>query len=314
MDRVRDVFALLAVAAPLSTIVAATVGTLALLLHGDIAAHDAWAAWHVWWLRDMIRDVVITPLLLVAVGSRPRLPTGWRAVETTGFAVALAGLALAAHQLRMGTVYLVIPVLIWAALRFRQGGAVVANAVLASAAVAGAAAASSPLVRVAALERLLFTQNFVAVGALTTLVLAAVISERDRHAADLRRAEARAQMLADEQTALGEVATTIARQLPLERVLELVVRHAGSMLGARSAGIMRLDGGTRARSPDGVPRRRPPGQSRSCSTSIAPGGQDWGHLEVHGLPASDAPSTGRCCGVSPTSPNWLWSTLTRGAA
>jgi diguanylate cyclase (GGDEF)-like protein len=237
LDRPRDVFSLLVLTAVVSTMASATIGTVALLVHGDISTSGLWSTWRVWWLGDMTGDVVVAPLLLVLAGVRPAWPRGWRRLEWIAFAATLVTLALVAHQLTLGIAYLVLPVLIWAALRFGQTGAVLANAVLAGAGVIGAAGASTQLARVSVLERILFTQNFVSVGAITTLVLAALISERNRATQGAHQAEARASALAAERSALGLIATSVAREEPIAQVLGLVVRHATLLLGARGAHI-----------------------------------------------------------------------------
>jgi diguanylate cyclase (GGDEF)-like protein len=219
LDRVRDVVALLVLAAPVSTAVGATIGCVALLLHGNLAPGDLWSAWHLWWMTDLIRDLVVAPLLLVAATMRPSLPRGRRLAETIALLVVLGALGVTASRSRSGDVYLMFPVLIWAALRFRQGGAVIANTALAAVALVGAAGGTNHLDRISMLEQILFTRNFVAVGALTTLVLAALLSERDRSAHALRRAEMQTR-------ALGEVTAAIAREQPLDTVLTLIERHA----------------------------------------------------------------------------------------
>ena len=152
-------FALLLVAAFLSTMTSATIGTAMLLIHGDIGTAGLWPTWHVWWLGDLTGDIVVAPLLLLTAVSRAQLLRGWRLVETGAFVVTLGALAVVAHSLTLGIAYLVLPVLIWAALRFGQRGAVLANAVLAGAGIIGAAGPASELARVSVLERILFTRT-----------------------------------------------------------------------------------------------------------------------------------------------------------
>ena len=289
LDRVRDVFALLLVAAFLSTMTSATIGTATLLIHGDIGTSGLWSTWHVWWLGDLTGDIVVAPLLLLAAVTRPQLLRGWRLVETVAFAVTLGALAVVAHSLTLGIAYLVLPVLIWAALRLGQRGAVLANAVLAGAGVIGAAGAASELARVSVLERILFTQNFVTVGAITTLVLAALMSERDRAASSLQCTQGRASALAAERTALGQIATAIARGQSFEQVLVLVARHATTLLGGASAELTETVGGTSRTVATWVDHGAIPGPSRA-SASIAPEQREWGTLDVIGLSA--APLTG----------------------
>jgi diguanylate cyclase (GGDEF)-like protein len=241
LDRVRDVFALLVLAAMLSTMVSATIGTASLLVSNSIGLSGVWSTWHVWWLGDFTGDVIVAPLLLVLAATRPRLPRGWRLVETVAFAVVLAALAAVAHSLTLGIAYLVLPVMIWAALRFRQPGAVIANAVLAGVGVIAAASAGSQLTRVSVLERVLFTQNFVIVGAITTLVLAAVISERNRNAEAVSESEASVRALLRERTVFNQIATAIAGGRAADELFNEMAEQIGALLEAARVIIVRVD-------------------------------------------------------------------------
>jgi diguanylate cyclase (GGDEF)-like protein/putative nucleotidyltransferase with HDIG domain len=241
LDRVRDVFALLVLAAMLSTMVSATIGTTTLLVSGSIGLSGVWSTWHVWWLGDFTGDVIVAPLLLVLAQGRPRIPRGWRLAETVAFALVLAALAAIAHALTLGIAYLVLPVLIWAALRFRQTGAVIANAVLAGVGVIAAATASSQLTRVSVVERVLFTQNFVIVGAITTLVLAAVISERNRNADAVRDSEASVRALLRERTAFNQIATAIAGGLATDQLFDLMAEQVAMLLAAARVIVVRVE-------------------------------------------------------------------------
>jgi diguanylate cyclase (GGDEF)-like protein/putative nucleotidyltransferase with HDIG domain len=241
LDRVRDVFALLVLAGMVSTMVSATVATATLLLSHEIGTSGLWSTWHVWWLGDFTGDVIVAPLLLVLASSRLRMPRGWRLAETAAFVVVLVALAAIAHSVTLGIAYLVLPVLIWAALRFSQVGAVIANAVLASVGVIAAASAGDELTRVSVVERVLFTQNFVIVGAITTLVLAAVISERNRNAAAVRDSEASTRALMRERTVFSRIATAIAGGTPPDELFELIAEQVAMLLDAARTIVVRVE-------------------------------------------------------------------------
>jgi diguanylate cyclase (GGDEF)-like protein/putative nucleotidyltransferase with HDIG domain len=241
LGRVRDVFALLVLAAMLSTMVSATIGTATLLVSHSIGLSRVWSTWHVWWLGDFTGDVIVAPLLLVLAVIRPRFPRGWRLAETVAFALVLGALAAIAHSLTLGIAYLVLPVMIWAALRFRQPGAVIANAVLAGVGVIAAASAGNQLTRVSVLERVLFTQNFVIVGAITTLVLAAVISERNRNAEAVGASEASVRALLRERTVFNQIATAIAGGMAADELFAQMAEQIGALLEAARVIIVRVD-------------------------------------------------------------------------
>jgi integral membrane sensor domain MASE1 len=271
LDRVRDVFALLGLAAVLSTTVSATVALGAFAIDG-LPAAAYWDVWHVWWLGDLTGDLVVAPLLLVLVTARRPRAT----LEAGAFAVALAAMFALASQSTVGAGYLALPVLLWGALRFGQLGAVAANAALCGAAVLAAATAGSELARVAIAERVLYTQNFVAVAAITTLAVAALIAERRRAEDDLRASEARAQALADEQGALRRVAEAVARD---GEVFWTIAAEAAQLLGGAAARVER-------RHPHGVVAYWGNGRAGNgieVSAPVLVAGANWGRVTVSGV-------------------------------
>src|SRR5204863_122808 len=106
--------------------------------------------------------------------------------------------------------YVVFPVLLWAAVRFGPRGAATAVLVVCSITVWNTAHNNGPFVRDSITDSLLATQLFIAVSALTSLVLAAETAERTRAGAALAASEASQRALADEQAALRRVATLVA--------------------------------------------------------------------------------------------------------
>ena len=116
--------------------------------------------------------------------------------------------------------YIVFPVLLWAALRFGPRGAATAILVVCSITVWNTAQSDGPFVRDSLTDSLLATQLFIAISALTSLLLAAVTAERTRAARALVATEAAQRALADEQAALRRVATLVAGEAPPSRVFE----------------------------------------------------------------------------------------------
>jgi signal transduction histidine kinase len=88
--------------------------------------------------------------------------------------------------------YLFFPLLIWAALRFGQRGAVSTAFVVSVIAVWGTALGHGPFVRPALHESLIALQTFMGIAAGTFMVLGASISERRRAEAEMRHAHAHA--------------------------------------------------------------------------------------------------------------------------
>ena len=167
LARVRDVLALVGLAALASPVVSATIGVASLYAGGVIALHDCLPAWRAWWLGDAMGDLVVAPLLLVLAA---RLPSR-RRVEAAILAAVLVTLAtLTFFVASREQSYLVFPLLIWAALRFGTRGAALATFAVVALAIAATALHGGQLFEL---------QAFMAVVAVTMLVLGAASRERD---------------------------------------------------------------------------------------------------------------------------------------
>src|SRR5439155_15591273 len=84
---------------------------------------------------------------------------------------------------------MVFPALIWAAFRFGPQGATLSVAIAAGVAIGVTAHDLGPFAKQAISHRTLSTQLYIAVAALTTLMLSAFVSERERSSAKLAEAE-----------------------------------------------------------------------------------------------------------------------------
>ena len=181
LARLRDVLALVICAGIVSTMVAATIGNLSLLAGGEIDADRFGFFWRLWWLGDMGGNLLVAPVLLVVAtrAAWPRL-TRERALEAAVLGVLVAGVSVLALSPETPLAFLAFPALVVAALRFRQTGAAIASLVVASVAVWITARGHGPFAGGNRDENLLESQLFCGVGALTALLLGAVLSERKR--------------------------------------------------------------------------------------------------------------------------------------
>ena len=93
MERVRDVLALVALAAVASTAIAATIGVASLVVGDKVSTDDFGSVWRVWWLGDMGGDLLVAPLLMAFAAYWPfdRIPG--RAGEGALLAIAVVGLS-----------------------------------------------------------------------------------------------------------------------------------------------------------------------------------------------------------------------------
>jgi signal transduction histidine kinase len=192
LGRLRDVLALMSLAAAGSTLVSASVGVASLWLGGVVAWPRAGETWAAWWVGDLMGDLVMGPLLLTFFS--PELPwrdpsarrlarvaeavsLGLALLLTSGFLFAMrrpARLAFLWHP------HAIFPLLIWAALSFGVRGASAAVFFVVAVAIAGAATGGGPFARPHLSAALLDLQTFMAMVAATTLILGAVTEERRR--------------------------------------------------------------------------------------------------------------------------------------
>ena len=176
LARLRDVVALLAAVA-FAPCVSATMGVAFLVAGGLHALHAAPALWSVWWLGDALGGLVVAPLILV--WSR----AGRRAVRR-GFAepaLMLAGIVLAGSIIfslpPVPVAYMVYPFLIWAALRLGPAYTTTASLLVNAIAVVGTLNGHGPFAGAGPERGLVLVQCFVAIGATSALILAAVAAQ-----------------------------------------------------------------------------------------------------------------------------------------
>jgi signal transduction histidine kinase len=190
LDRADQVGGLL-IALGIATAISATVGTVSMLAGGVIDDSELATFWRTWWLGDTAGGLVVLPLLLVWV---PQPAAAWQRMRSWQGALmvaAVAGVGVLAFSIAAPVAYLVFPVLIWAAFRFGPAGATLSIAIAAGVAVGMTAHEAGPFSTQPIDLRTLSTQVFILVTALTTLFLGAVVTERERSAADLVEAERR---------------------------------------------------------------------------------------------------------------------------
>jgi signal transduction histidine kinase len=160
-----------------------------MLAGGVIENSEAPTFWRTWWLGDTSGGLVVLPLML-AWARDPR--AAWRRVSTWEGAVVIATVAVLgviALSIDEPVTYMVFPALIWAALRFGPQGATLSIAIAAGVAIGVTANDLGPFFKQPIDHRTLSTQAYIAVAALTTLFLSAVVSERERSASELAEAK-----------------------------------------------------------------------------------------------------------------------------
>ena len=184
LKRLRDVLALISLAAFASMLISATVGATTLVVAGAVPAGDFWSTWSVWWTGDAMGVLVVAPVVFIAAAFIA--PTGrrnWRAPTArwleAGALVCGTALALAVTWSSANLLFLIFPMLIWAAVRFQHAGAVPCNLIVSVTVVLAAAAGRGPFAGLDLLPTMITLQLFNGTATLTALLLAAITTERN---------------------------------------------------------------------------------------------------------------------------------------
>ncbi|MFJ3927400.1 MASE1 domain-containing protein [Streptomyces sp. NPDC090022] len=189
LDRLRDVLALVFLGALVGMVISSTIGTGTLVLSGAVGASDFWPTWSVWWTGDAMGILVVTPFLLVLRKARwPSRAGPGRWFEAVALAVGTVSVTLLATRTPDSTLlFLVSPFLVWAAFRFRLPGAAPCALAVSTLAILAAAADTGPFAGEDVFADMVTLQAFNGTTALTALLLAAVITERDKTYEEIKR-------------------------------------------------------------------------------------------------------------------------------
>jgi PAS domain S-box-containing protein len=183
--RTWQVITFVGLAAMLSPMLSATIGSTSLCVSGAASWANFSSLWLTWWLGDGVGALVVTPLLL-AWGSEVRtrwdsrsLWEGLLLVLTLGIlAMVVFGGWFPTNVKTYPLAHIVFPFFIWAAFRFGQRGVTTAVFIVAGIAVWGTLRSFGPFTRPTPNESLVLLQAFIGTLTLTALVLAAIVGER----------------------------------------------------------------------------------------------------------------------------------------
>ena len=220
-DHARDIFLFAGLAAVGSTTISATVGVTTLSLAGFAQWAHFGPIWMTWWLGDLVGALLVTPVVLLW-SLRPAM--GWNRRWRLEATALLGCLLLVTLTVFSGLIpstnrnypleFLCIPFFVWAAFRFGQRAAATVLLLVSSIAIWGTLHGFGPFVRPSLNESLLLLQAFMAVTAVMTLVLAAVVAERKTVEAQLRH------------MAVSDPLTGLANYRQLVHVLEQEIQRS----------------------------------------------------------------------------------------
>ncbi|MFB6815951.1 MASE1 domain-containing protein [Streptomyces sp. NPDC056347] len=177
LDRLRDRVLLVFLGALAGMTVSATVGAGMLTIDGKLPQSGFWPVWAAWWSGDAMGVLVVTPLLLVL--RRARLPRpGDRWIEASALLVVSVAVALVATRSSLSMICLVFPLIIWAALRFQLAGSAPCALLVSVLAATAGAEGAGPFEGLAIVHAMVSLAVFNGCVALTSLLLAAVVTEQ----------------------------------------------------------------------------------------------------------------------------------------
>lgn len=197
LNQVRDVFSFVLLAALLSPIADASISVTALCVFGKAPWSAYGWIWWTWWLSEVVGILVFTPVILTWSQTVQKTRKKFR--ERFAEAAILIFLTVAITQISFGggypIIYMVIPLLVWAAFRFGQQATTLLVVIISVISIVGTVQGFGPFARTSQNESLLLLQSFVGVIALTTLILSAVISENEQAKTRLKQANIELQHL-----------------------------------------------------------------------------------------------------------------------
>jgi signal transduction histidine kinase/integral membrane sensor domain MASE1 len=176
--------------------IAATVGVGALLVGGLASRPDVLAIWLTWWLGDVSGALLITPVIVLwarSPGHRWSWPTIAEATVLFVFLVSSAAFVFgpsAAGVRHYPFMFVVLPFLVWCALRFGRLETMGAVLVIATIATVGTLQGYGPFVRSEPNESLLLLQVYLGIKAIVVFALAAEVSRRHAIETEVRQLNA----------------------------------------------------------------------------------------------------------------------------
>jgi integral membrane sensor domain MASE1 len=177
LARLRDGLALVFLGAFTAMLISSTTGAGILLATGRLEWPGFWAVWLAWWVGDAMGVLIVTPVLLLLSRVRPPLRLSrWK--EALGLALIVCCVVpLTAHS-SVSLLFLVYPLLIWAALRFQLAGSMLCALFASVMTTVAATDRAGPFERLTRVEVMIKLQAFNGAMALTALILSAVITEQ----------------------------------------------------------------------------------------------------------------------------------------
>src|SRR6266849_329724 len=181
LDRLRDASAIILLGALVAMTISATIGTTVLVVSGAVPVDGFWSTWAVWWAGDAMGVLLVAPFILSllpnAGAPEPTLRSGAELVALL-FAIGIVTFLLFQNSLRLE--YLIFPLIMLAAWRFRLRGAAPAALIASGIAIWAAVQGTGPFGTETLIQKMITLQVFNVCVAVTALMLTAFVEARER--------------------------------------------------------------------------------------------------------------------------------------
>jgi signal transduction histidine kinase len=236
-DTLRFVIATL-----LSAMASATVGLATLYLGGLAPRSELELVWLTWWLGDSCGGLILAPALILWAQRRRWRWDRDQVLEGAGLLLAILivaqsvfGFAWPVGALWKSLKFLCLPLLVWAALRFDLWIAASSVVLISTLAVVGFLRSSDVATGWSRNQDLVLLQIFMAISAISTMALAAVVAERSKAALEARRSVAR---LREAMTELEAFHHSMSHDLrtpigTIQNFVDVLELDCGDALGAQ---------------------------------------------------------------------------------
>ncbi|WP_395570508.1 MASE1 domain-containing protein [Streptomyces sp. BK79] len=177
LSRLRDGLTLVFLGALTAMLISSGAGVGMLVVTDKLATDNVWLVWLAWWVGDAMGVVIVTPLLLLLHRARWPPPSG-RWGEALGLTVVVCALVPLVVYSPISALFLVYPILVWAALRFQLAGGMPCALFASVMATVAARQEAGSFGGLSDIETMMKLQAFNGTLGLTALLLSAVITEQ----------------------------------------------------------------------------------------------------------------------------------------
>jgi signal transduction histidine kinase len=181
LDRLRDAASLILLGALAGMAISATVGSLVIVASGSVSPSAFPQTWAVWWTGDAMGVLLVVPFLLSFRPRQAQGPLSWRMrVELAALLLAVAAVTYLVFQNTLRLEYVVFPLIMIAAFRFRLRGSAPAALIASGVAVWASVNGTGPFASESLLQKMITLQVFNVFVALVSLVLTSYVETRQR--------------------------------------------------------------------------------------------------------------------------------------